>query len=294
MGHEPVGEVVALGPDADASVAKVGQRYIVYPWIGCGECGVCKSGNENICSFSMKGLGTAADGGYSTHLMVPDAKYLVPFSGVSEEFASTLACSGLTAYGAIQKARQGLADGFTDSDRLLIMGAGGLGMQAIKIAKAMFPNCSPSAADIDPAKRAAALAAGAAEAIDPNDAAQVGAIAGAAMTGKGGFAAIIDFVGAGSTVQTATSLLRRGGSLVVVGLFGGAMPLSTAMLPLRAWKIQGSYVGTPQEMRELAELAAQGKIEEIPIIKRPLEDASVVLEELKVGFSRAAPQNGSD
>lgn len=91
-----------------------------------------------------------------------------------------------------------------------------------------------------------------------------------AMTGQGGFAAIIDFVGAGQTVQGATALLRRGGNLIVVGLFGGAFPLSTAMLPLRAWKIQGSYVGTPQEMKELAELASAGKVEEIQITKRPL------------------------
>ena len=131
-------------------------------------------------------------------------------------------------------------------------------MQGIKICRALFPGYKPSVADIDPKKREAALAAGAAEAIDPADAAQTGPIAMAAMTGKGGYAAIIDFVGAGATVQGATALLRRGGALIVVGLFGGSMQLSTAMLPFRAWKIQGSYVGSPKEMAELAALAAAG------------------------------------
>lgn len=128
---------------------------------------MCKGGNENICSFSQKGLGVAADGGYSTHILVPDAKYCVPFSGISEEFAATLSCSGITAYGAIRKALQGLANGFNEQDKLLIMGAGGLGMQGIKICRALFPEYKPSVADIDPKKREAALAAGAAEAIDP-------------------------------------------------------------------------------------------------------------------------------
>lgn len=195
MGHEPVGEVVALGPQAQDSGVQIGKRYICYPWIGCGECGVCKAGTENICSFSKKGLGVASDGGYSTHMIVPNPKYLVPFSGVSEEFASTLACSGLTAYGAIQKARQGLAQGFNDVDKLLIMGAGGLGLQAVKIARALFPGYKPSVADIDPKKREAAIAHGAGEAIDPSDKEQTGAIAMKAMTGQGGFAAIVDFGG---------------------------------------------------------------------------------------------------
>lgn len=95
-------------------------------------------------------------------------------------------------------------------------------------------------------------------------------------------------VGSGQTVQTGTSLLRRGGSLIVVGLYGGSMPLSTAMLPFRAWRLQGSYVGTPQEMKELAELASQGKLEEIPIQKRKLEDAQAVLDELVVGWAGRA------
>jgi D-arabinose 1-dehydrogenase-like Zn-dependent alcohol dehydrogenase len=173
--------------------------------------------------------------------------------------------------------------GFNDQDKLLIMGAGGLGMQGIKICRALFPGYKPSVADVDPKKREAALAAGASEAIDPADADQTGPIAMGAMTGQGGFAAIIDFVGAGQTVQGATAMLRRGGSLIVVGLFGGSMPLSTAMLPIRAWKIQGSYVGTPKEMQELADLAAAGKVEEIAIVKRKLEEANDVLAELKAG-----------
>ena len=48
LGHETVGEVVALGPEA--SGVKVGSRYLVFPWIGCGHCDRCKAGEDNMCT----------------------------------------------------------------------------------------------------------------------------------------------------------------------------------------------------------------------------------------------------
>jgi len=68
MGHENVGEVVALGPKARA--IKLGQKRLVYPWIGCGMCPVCKSGNEQLCT-SPRFLGVLRDGGYASHILVP-------------------------------------------------------------------------------------------------------------------------------------------------------------------------------------------------------------------------------
>ncbi|KAI9026333.1 alcohol dehydrogenase GroES domain protein [Hyaloraphidium curvatum] len=297
-GHEMVGEVAKLGPDAKG--VEVGRKYIVYPWLGCGQdsCARCSTGAEQLCTNGSRWHSVQLDGGFSTHVVSPHPKYLVPFENVSEEFASTLACSGLTAYGAIQKSLVDLPDGFTEKDKLLINGAGGLGTQAIKIVRALFPNYKPSVADIDPKKREAALAAGAGEAIDPNDPAQVGAIAGAAATGQGGYARIIDFVGAGKSVETLVPMLRRiGSTLTVVGLFGGAATLPVPMFVMQNWRLQGHLVGSLPELKELVKLADAGKVDEIPIVKRKLSEANQTIEDLKAGkiIGRAVfkPQEGA-
>src|SRR6516225_1656717 len=61
MGHETVGEVVALGPEARGQGVQVGETRLVYPWIGCGNCAVCKAGDENMCMRS-RCLGVYCDG----------------------------------------------------------------------------------------------------------------------------------------------------------------------------------------------------------------------------------------
>src|SRR5690349_2978244 len=75
-GHEPAGQVVAMGPDAKC--ASVGGRRAVYPWIGCGECAACLRGEENSCPRPRNlGCSSGVGGGYATHVIVPDAKYLI-------------------------------------------------------------------------------------------------------------------------------------------------------------------------------------------------------------------------
>jgi propanol-preferring alcohol dehydrogenase len=79
MGHEIAGEVAALGPHA--SGVKVGDKVVVYPWIGCGECAVCRKGEELLC-LSPRTVGTRRAGGYGTHVIVPHGRYLLPHEGV--------------------------------------------------------------------------------------------------------------------------------------------------------------------------------------------------------------------
>ena len=101
MGHEIVGVVEALGPDAKG--AKVGDKAVVYPWIGCGKCWYCDHGTENLCP-TPRALGVNNDGGYADHVLVPHAKYLYPYGNLPEELACLYACSGITAFGAVKKA----------------------------------------------------------------------------------------------------------------------------------------------------------------------------------------------
>ena len=70
---------------------------------------------------------------------------------------------------------------------------------------------------------------------------------------------------------------------MIVGLFGGDITLSLPLLPMRAVTIQGSYVGSLAEMKELLGLVASGKVPPVPIKAYPLDEANAVLESLKAG-----------
>ena len=271
MGHEVIGEVSALGPDA--SGVSVGDRRVVFPWLGCGECPACQRGWEVDCE-SPNPLGTLQHGGYSDHIIVPHARYLVEFGNISEELACTYACSGLTVYSALKKVTHLQKD-----DVLLIIGAGGVGLNAVNISPAVT-DAQVIVADIDPEKRQAALDAGAAHAVDNGS---DDAIAELQRLSQGGARAVIDFVGSSETAQFGFSALRRGGTQVIVGLWGGKFRFSLPFLPLQHRTLRGSYVGSLEELKELMALVMAGKIPPLPVATRPLEEANSVLEDLQKG-----------
>lgn len=270
MGHENVGRVVAIGPDAKG--VKVGDVRLAHPWMGCGECRVCKRGDENLC-LTPRNLGVFSPGGYSDHLLVPHPRYLFEIGDLAPEQAAPLACSGVTTYSALKKV------GDLETQPVVIIGAGGLGLMAIALHKAMGGH-SVVMVDIDPVKREAALKAGAAAAIDgaaPDAAKQI-----AAATGGGAWA-VIDLVGSSATARLGVDSLIKGGKLVIVGLFGGEITVSTPFFPMRAMTIQGSYVGSLTEMKELLELVRRTGAPPVPIRTRPLEEVNATLDELRAG-----------
>ena len=206
LGHEIAGEVAALGPDARGVV--LGDRRIVYPWIGCGRCGLCQSGREHLCARA-EALGIGKDGGFSDHVLVPHPRYLFDAGDVEESLACTYACSGLTAFSAV---RQAVAE--CGGAPLLILGAGGVGLAGVRIAKEVH-GIAPLVAEPDSARWEAARAAGAADVFDPGDSEARKRLLKAT---DGGVGAVVDFVGATASVEFALGVLRKGGALGVVGL----------------------------------------------------------------------------
>jgi D-arabinose 1-dehydrogenase-like Zn-dependent alcohol dehydrogenase len=270
LGHEIFGEVVAIG--ADVSGVQVGDRRVVYPWIGCGECASCQRGEEHLCTPG-RGLGTMAKGGFADHVLVPHSRYLFDKGNVDDALASTYACSGLTAYSALKKISDRMP-----GDEVLIIGAGGVGMMAVQIV--LFMGIDPIVADIDSNKLEIAKALGVQRVFDSSDRSQAKAIK---TLSDGGVFAALDFVGAEASVNFGLSCLRKGGKLVIVGLFGGALNIPLPFIPMNARIIQGSYVGSLQEMSELMSLVRAGKIAPIQIEERPLIEVSQALADLKAG-----------
>ena len=272
MGHENVGEVAAIGPDAKG--VKVGDVRLIHPWMGCGECVVCKRGEENLC-LKPCSVGIHRGGGFATHVLVPHPRYLFDIGGLAPERAAPLACSGVTAFSALSK-----IDPQTLRDEPVVMiGAGGVGLMALQLHAKMGGKFAIMV-DIDPAKREAAKAAGAKLVIDgkaPDALDQVRAATG------GGAWAVIDFVGAGATVKLGVDATIKGGKVIVVGLFGGDVTIPTPMFPMKAMTVQGSYVGSLPEMAGLLALVKAKGAPDVPVATRPLEQVNAALNDLRDG-----------
>lgn len=276
LGHEPVGTVVEKGADAKG---EIGKSYAIYPWIYCGQCEPCKNGLTQICD-APKIIGTRVNGAYADHIIVPDEKYLVDYTGISPDLACTLGCSGLTTYSAIKKIDP---KQFTETDSILILGAGGLGLTALCILKEISL-AKIIVSDIDVEKRLAAMDLGADHVINPNDQNATESVISIGSAGNNrGIAATLDFVGLPQTIAFATAILRKGGHHVHVGLFGGSHKISLPPLAFRMLRISGSYVGTLEEFKELVSLVQDGLNIPIPISTKPLEDAATALSELQSG-----------
>ena len=270
LGHEIAGVIAAAGEAAEG--AAIDRPVAVYPWIGCGSCVACRAGEENLCS-THRHLGIAVDGGYATHVMVPHPRYLLDYAPLSPDFAGLLMCSGLTAFSALRHLGERAERG-----PVLLIGLGGVGMMGLAIARARFHE-PPLVADIDADKRTAALAAGAAQAIDPSDPQSRRAV----MAATGGVFAVCDFVGSEKSLQFATGVLARGGKVVVTGLLGGNFSTAAAMIVIKAMTIEGTLTGTLAEARELIDLARSGKLATIPTHERPLARAQAALDDLRAG-----------
>jgi D-arabinose 1-dehydrogenase-like Zn-dependent alcohol dehydrogenase len=269
LGHEIAGEVAAIG--SDVKDVRVGQRFVVFPWIGCGTCAFCNDGEDLLCP-TPRTLGTRRDGGYADHVIVPHPRYLVDHGNTPIDLACTYACSGLTAYSAIRRTQK-----IKNMKKLLIIGAGGVGLAGLEVARAIHDG-EIWVADIDDAKLKIAREHGAHRTFNPKDPEIAAKIAA-----EGGADSAIDFVGAPASYKFAFQTVRRGGKLVMVGLFGGDSPLSLASMPMRMLTIEGSYVGNLEELHELMALVRNGKVQPMPYSTRPLEAANDVLEELKAG-----------
>ena len=271
VGHEILGTVAKLGPDAEQ--LPLGVSRAVYPWVGCQNCRRCEDGDDNLCA-NQKTRGVFTDGGFAQYITVPHAKYLVDHEGIDPAVACTFGCSGLTVLSSIQKIMP-----LKPQDPVLLIGAGGLGLAAIGMLKALGHEKIISA-DIAPEKRQAALEAGATAVVDTSVAEPAKAVIEAA--GEAVFGAI-DFVNIDATAQIAWGSLNKGGKMVAVGIMGGELNLSLTAMIFTSRTIMGNIVGNPQHMREVMALAKTGKLQPLPVTKVPWDEANDAMGRLNRG-----------
>ena len=275
MGHEIVGRVAKLGPDAKG--VKVGDLRIVYPWLGCGTCATCLAEEDNMCVDAARSLGVYQNGGYGTHVRgaapaPPDR----PGHARSRRVAATYACSGITVYSAIKKAMP-----LPPDEPIVLVGAGGLGLNAIAVLKAL-KHRNIISVDISAEKRDGGAEGGRhTRCVDGSGE----GVHQAHHRGGGRAGARGDRPGERhATARFAFGALRKGGKLVQVGLFGGELMLPLPIMAIRALTVQGSYVGNPKELRELVEAGAGGRrCSALPVATVPQNQANDALMRLRDG-----------
>ena len=268
-GHEVVGKVIKVGESAPSSL--IDDTVLVYPWIGCGKCTTCEKGDTNLCE-TPKSLGVFQDGGYAEQVIVPDYKFLASIGDLNPDSASSLACSGLTAYTAIKKAL------VNNPESILIVGAGGLGLMGVQLASHMA-KCKVICADLDDKKLNTAKELGATHLVNTKESDAAQKIM--SICNEKGVDSIVDFVNAPPTVKLDLSVIRKRGNIILVGLFGGSVDLPLVSIPLKAIIIQGAYTGNYNDMCELIGLAKRGIVNPIVSKHYRLDDANSALEDLK-------------
>jgi propanol-preferring alcohol dehydrogenase len=271
-GHEIAGKIESIGEEAEKLFAE-GGKVLVYPWIGDGICPACRIGEENLCD-KPKSLGIYTDGGYSDHVLVPSYRYLIKLEDdLDINEAATLSCSALTAYNAVKNA------GLRPDDTLVVVGAGGLGLMAMQLAKAVT-GARIIAMDLEDEKLKQARKDGHADDIvnSKKDDPVV-----MELTDKKGADAVIDFVNSSKTVEIDMQILRRRAKVVLVGLYGGELKLNLVTMPTRAYRLIGSYTGSLNDLNELVSLAKRKIIKPLVSDRFKLDQATEALSKLKDG-----------
>ncbi|XP_077978443.1 alcohol dehydrogenase-like [Glandiceps talaboti] len=298
LGHEAAGIIDSIGPSAaNPEGLSVGDQVAVYPWIGCQNCNPCQTGNSSYCDEGLEKqleVGITGPGGYGEYIAIPKLTFLVKVpESVPMEVAGLLGCGMLTAYNAVQTLIPKIDPILQVRDKfgILIIGAGGLGLSAVKLLKSLvlpnYENVELVCADIQETKLSLAMEAGSHGIVhwlkeDSED--EMVKKTSSAFTENGAHI-VIDFVGSKQTFDVGLKSLKKHGTLICIGLHGigikQEIPIYEAIL--RSYCVQALYTGSLKQMKELVQLVADGKVSTIPCKVYPLKDAVQLMYQLQDG-----------
>nr|WP_033413913.1 alcohol dehydrogenase catalytic domain-containing protein [Actinomycetospora chiangmaiensis] len=247
-GHELVGRVVAVGSRVHR--VREGDRVLT-PFVeGCGHCAECAAGQAQVCP-DQEQPGFTHDGSFAelVALRHADANLVAVPDDLDAGGAALLGCRVATAYRAVvDRARVG------PGDRVLVLGAGGVGLAAVLVAGVL--GAEVAAADPSPAARDRALALGAATALDP------------AEVPDGGFTVAIEAAGRAESLTTGLRALRRQGTVVQVGLLAADPVVPVPAMIARELAVLGSHGMAAADYPALMALVTSGRLDPAGLVTR--------------------------
>jgi alcohol dehydrogenase, propanol-preferring len=268
-GHEGAGIVAALGPGVTR--LKEGDP-VGLAWLhdSCGWCEYCRTGWDALC-LSQRNSGYSVNGSFAEYAL-GSAAYLGRLPNKSDFAAlAPILCAGVTTYKGIKETEA------KPGEWIVISGVGGLGQLAVEYAKAM--GLHVAAVDVTESKLALARESGAevtANAKSPDAVAQI-----VRQTGGGAHGALVTAVSPPAFSQ-AIRMVRRKGTIVLVGLPPGDFHASIFDVVLGRITIRGSIVGGRQDLAEAIQFAADGKVHS-HYHEMKLEDINQVFSDMKAG-----------
>jgi propanol-preferring alcohol dehydrogenase len=229
---------------------------------------MCREGNENLCG-KQQITGVSVDGGYAEFVKAPARHATKIPDALSSVEAAPLFCAGVTVYRALKKGQ------LQPGQRLAVFGVGGLGHLAVQIGVGL--GAEVTAIDVSEEKLAHAKSLGAAHTLNSTS-----VDVGKDFRKRGGAHAVLVTSAAKAAYDAAVPCVRPTGILLVVGLPADSLCFSPISMAGTEVRIQASAVGTRQDLREVLDMAAAGKVR-CQVTSRPLADANAVLEDLRHG-----------
>ncbi len=265
LGHEVAGVVEAVG--SQVTRVKVGDRVCLHYMVTCGNCYYCSTGNEQFCEKGLM-LGHYTAGGYAEFIAVPERNAVKLPEEIPFEQGATLMCASATSLHALRKSR------LKGGETLAVFGAGGLGMSAIQLGRALGA-VDVYAVDINPGKLALAEALGAVP-VNASDCDPVEAIR--ELTGGKGVDVALEVIGLPVTMGQALRSLNVFGRAVIVGISERPLEVDTYHHLLGPeTEMIGSNDHLLQELPQLVEFARRGVLDLSKVVTRtvPLEAGAI-------------------
>lgn len=266
-GHEGIGEVVALGAEVD--FLEKGD-IVGVPWLhtACGHCEYCITGWETLCN-NQQNTGYSINGSFAEYVLA-DAAFVGKFpKDVNYLDMAPILCAGVTVYKGIKEAD------LKPGEWIAISGVGGLGHLAVQYAKAMGYHVV--GVDISQEKLDLAKKHGADFVVNGKDSKATEVIK---EHTKGGVHGVLVTAVAPVAFEQAIDMLRKKGTISMVGLPPGTIKLPIFQMVLNRFTVRGSIVGTRKDLQEAIDFAVEGKVH-TTAHKVKLEDINKVFEDMK-------------
>jgi 2-desacetyl-2-hydroxyethyl bacteriochlorophyllide A dehydrogenase len=272
LGHEIAGEVAAAG--AQVRGLAVGEPGIVYMYVPCHDCELCRTGRENIC-VSIKRLGFEYAGGFSQYVKLPAYNFCPVSRSSPLQQMAVLTDAVATPYHALKRIA-----GLQHGQSVLIVGAGGLGLHAVQLAR--LAGARVAAVDLRAEALRQAQEYGAELAVDPAHGDPRERVM--RWTAGVGVDVVLEGVGIDATVSWSLLCLKRGGTLVLVG-YDPQHPITvdTKEMHYNEWRIAGTRAATKQDLLELISLTERGELKPLVTAVMPLEEVNSGLAEVRRG-----------